>query len=327
MSFNSSTRAWHSQDKQLPKFEKAIAAQSKNITVTADEINRKTGTIYKGLGNLLIIKETCRTVPHAFDQTVRGVITGFSTGAGVRMRSYLRSCLADYTVMLTLTYPFSYPSNGRETKEHLRRFLQELKRAASREKGIAIESHSSFWFLEFQQRGAPHYHIFTTWAPDKDWVARRWYEIVNSEDIRHLHAGTRTEYLRQARAGTISYASKYAAKLEQKVCPENYENVGRWWGVHGYRATVSADTFVSRTAEKDPSIHHTVENLFKWLEGVILSGEAEVMVREKGVLVVNLMNDRVRKRARMRISNISSKLMMGASMFFDAELDYGETLQ
>jgi hypothetical protein len=189
----------------------------------------ETGTTYRASGNLFIAVRTSKCCPKAFLGGIRSVIVGFSAGSGRRMRSYLRECLSDYKQMVTLTYPEGYPSDGRIVKEHLRRFLQELRREYERQSfiiGSNIDKHSSFWFLEFQSRGAPHFHIFTTWAPKADgpggWVAKRWYEIVNSEDIRHLQAGTRVEFLRTGRAGTISYATKYAAKMEQKVCPENY---------------------------------------------------------------------------------------------------------
>ena len=165
----------------------------------------KSGTVYKSSGNLFISKDVFHGVPHNFIGSKRGDVVAFSPGAGTRMRCYLRECLPEYRQMVTLTYPFCYPTNGPESKEHLKRFLQEVKREYDRSEGVTdefggIEKHSSFWFLEFQQRGAPHYHIFLTWAPRKEWVAATWYRICNSEDPRHLHAGTRTEFLRTGRA-------------------------------------------------------------------------------------------------------------------------------
>lgn len=327
MYLNNSESKQSRQAKQLPKFIKALSKESKNITVGKDEIEKRRGTIYRTSGNILVIKDTSRTIPHCYAESVRGVISGFSPSAGTRMRSYLRSCLADYKVMLTLTYPFSYPCNGKQTKEHLRRFLQELKRAANRQDERIARVHSSFWFLEFQQRGAPHYHIFTTWAPSKEWVARRWYEIVGSEDERHLFAGTRTEFLRTGRAGTISYASKYAAKLEQKVCPENFENVGRWWGIHGYRAIVAADTFVSAKQRADESVSNSIRSLFKWIDSLLLDGRIEVYYRAEGVAVLRIHEFRDQLNARMRISRLACQTMSLNNRFWDAELDEGETYQ
>ena len=160
-------------------------------SVSSEQIENNTGVTYRASGNLFIAKQTTRTVPKAYTG-VRGSIVGFSAGSGLRMRRYLRECRSNYTHMVTLTYPYEYPTDGKASKEHLRRFLQELQREWKRDtdwKGVR-QLHSSFWFLEFQERGAPHYHIFTNWPISKEWVSERWYDIVNSEDVRHLHAGT-----------------------------------------------------------------------------------------------------------------------------------------
>jgi hypothetical protein len=61
------------------------------------------------------------------------------------------------------------------------------------------------------------------------WVAKRWYKIVNSGDEKHLLAGTRVERIRKP-DGAARYCLKYAYKCEQKAVPEQYRNVGRFWG-------------------------------------------------------------------------------------------------
>ena len=38
----------------------------------------------------------------------------------------------------------------------------------------------------------------------------------------------------------VSYATKYAAKLEQKQVPSNFSDVGRFWGVIGERSVMAA---------------------------------------------------------------------------------------
>jgi hypothetical protein len=280
------------------------------------------GRIYRVSGNLLIIKDCCKTVPKQFVGCVRDAIVGFSVGASTRMRRYLRECLAEYDTMVTLTYPGFFSTDGVEVKNHLRRFLQEVRREYMR-RGKDVSMHSSFWFLEFQARGAPHFHIFTTWAPDKDWVARTWYRIVNSEDIRHLQAGTRTEYLSKGRAGTISYASKYAAKQEQKEVPPGFENVGRFWGVHGRRAVLSASTFVADNEAGSPSVTRVVKKLFKEVELALLSGDAEIVVRDKGVVVISINQIRTLKRIRLEIYHLAWQVQRWDNMFDDAELELG----
>lgn len=148
------------------------------------------------------------------EQGEKGKIKIFSSTAVGRMRRYLRSCDSSYTVMLTLTYPAAYPENGCDVKRDLDAFVKRLRRYLHK---AARPDWSFFWFLEFQERGAPHFHAFTTHEIDKAWVARAWYEVVGSGDQRHLAAGTRIEGLRAGRAGAAAYAAKYAAKAEQKA--------------------------------------------------------------------------------------------------------------
>jgi len=294
----------------------------------AEETVSGSGVLYRASGNLFIVKTVIKTRPRVFDCAARAAINSFSPGASTRMRRYLRECLPEYKVMVTLTYPGSFPTNGKATKEHLRRFLQEIRREYMRrcDKGdVNGSSHSSFWFLEFQSRGAPHYHIFTTWAPNKEWVAKRWYEIVGSEDERHLRAGTRTEFLRTGRAGTISYAAKYAAKQEQKRVPEFFDNVGRFWGVHGWRAVMSATTFVASTGEAFDRVYSSRKAMFLALQRFISDGRADVLHRDNGVLVVNMPEEYVQKRMRMHVSRMTAMTAVHDGMFSDAELDEGET--
>jgi hypothetical protein len=76
-------------------------------------------------------------------------------------------------------------------------------------------------------------------------MAKAWYECVGSGDEKHLRAGVQLDYFRTGRAGTISYASKYARKQEQKTVPDEFKEIGRFWGVSGLRTTMSADFVVN----------------------------------------------------------------------------------
>lgn len=135
-----------------------------------------------------------------------------------------------FRTMVTLTYPKDYPSNGKEVKRHLDAFLKWLRRETG---GMDY-----LWFLEFQKRGAPHYHIiydtpFPRTRPMQAALRYRvscaWYRIVQSGDIKHLSAGCRTERIR-SEYGARNYCVKYAFKMKQKCVPEGYRNIGRLWG-------------------------------------------------------------------------------------------------
>ncbi len=299
------------------------------------ETQKRSGAIYRASGNLIIIRQVEKTIPHRFADSVRGVVAEFSPGARVRMCSYLRECLANYTTMVTLTYPGFYPTNGKAVKEHLRRFLQEVRREYCRElKAVGAvgaeqitAEHSSFWFLEFQSRGAPHFHIFTTWSPSKEWVSKRWYEIVGSEDDRHLRAGTRVELLHSGKAGTVAYASKYAVKMEQKTVPEGYENVGRFWGVYGRRTVLSATTFVDTTEQCFSNSYKAIRDLYWLINNLVIEGRAFISVRKKGVLVVSISEAYSIRKSIAAIHRIAMCSRYHDNMFCDAELDAGETCQ
>lgn len=59
------------------------------------------------------------------------------------------------------------------------------------------------------------------------WLSWNWYEVVGSNDARHLRAGTNVEEIR-SREGVMYYASKYVCKLDT----ESAEGSGRFWGIH-----------------------------------------------------------------------------------------------
>jgi hypothetical protein len=138
------------------------------------------------------------------------------------MASINRERVRVMPLFITLTYPAVWPSEPAVWKRHLDTWLKRLEREYV---GLA-----AIWKLEFQARGAPHFHLLvfgTRWISAK-WCARSWYEVVESGDERHLLAGTEVKRIRSWR-GVMSYASKYLAKKTSENLPEM---VGRFWGVH-----------------------------------------------------------------------------------------------
>lgn len=158
-------------------------------------------------------------------QHTRREITTFSKASRQRLAFVASNTAIDFTAMLTLTYPREYPNDGREVKRNLKAFLVELGRKAQ---GLEY-----LWFLEFQKRGAPHIHLLVRGVrvhrSMQLWCSVTWYRICGTGDARHLAAGTRLERIRK-KDGARHYAVKYAFKMKQKVVPERYRNVGRFWG-------------------------------------------------------------------------------------------------
>lgn len=247
-------------------------------------------TRYSLQGHLLVISNHVN-VPTSFKSPGwRKQVTGFSKSSSWRMRRYLRTCRANYDALITLTYPEGYPSDGRVFKEHLRRFLQECSRENQRifnrtDGGVSPDSFSCFWFMEFQSRGAAHFHIFTNGRFPKQWIAKRWFDIVGSDDLRHYRAGTRIEKIRAGRRGTVAYAGKYAAKTEQKDVPEWVKNAGRFWGITGDRLAVSADTLVTPDEKAIPSVARALKTLKKITMTLNGAGKLRVLKKDFAVLM------------------------------------------
>lgn len=150
----------------------------------------------------------------------RGKINHFSYRSRRRLRLFARNTSHLWKVFIHLTYPKDYPLDGAKTKKHIDIFLKRLKRYCPEIKYL--------WVIEFQRRGAPHYHIVTDKEIDRYWLSQNWYEVVGSGDEKHLRAGTKIEAVRDEQQ-TIAYLIDYINKLEQKIVPEEYENVGRFW--------------------------------------------------------------------------------------------------
>jgi hypothetical protein len=113
----------------------------------------------------------------------RSKIVRFSKRSARRLRHVVRNTEDIWKAFITLTYPENFPSNGRKVKAHLNTFLQYLRRKRIK----------TVWILEFQSRGAPHFHIIVSGQIDKNELAERRYRIVGSRDEKHLRAGTRIE--------------------------------------------------------------------------------------------------------------------------------------
>ncbi len=128
------------------------------------------------------------------------------------------------------------PPSGKVCKVHLRAFRERLTRYL---KLSGVSKWGALWFLEFQRRGAPHFHLLlfgfgfslVELSDFKAWLSTAWAEIVRHPDsdeyAKHLKAGTRAEW---CKAEHFGYALKYAAKLEQKLVPVEFSDIGRFWG-------------------------------------------------------------------------------------------------
>jgi hypothetical protein len=139
-----------------------------------------------------------------------------------RLRFTIDNFRYQMKVFVTLTYGATYPTEGRKVKNDWRAFTERLRRLGY------FAKESIIWFIEFQSRGAPHFHFLATGWLSKVFVGQAWAEITGGNPA----ACSRVEGLKHPEAAG-AYAAKYASKQDQKAVPENYRNVGRFWGVAG----------------------------------------------------------------------------------------------
>ena len=171
----------------------------------------------------------------------------------------------------TLTYPKHYPKDGITIKRHLRNILKRMIRFGEKYGGIAV-----VWKLEFQERGAPHFHLLivsqipVALYTFRNWISTQWASVVNewtvlesdlsredkSEQYRkNIKAGTSLEEVKSKR-GSLTYFSYYIGKGRknkeaQLKVPEGFEKIGRWWGIIGEANKLIPPVTESRPLEEE----------------------------------------------------------------------------
>lgn len=177
-------------------------------------------------GTYLAVRSTgvkqCVT-PHP---STRGNVTSFSRRSRSRMlktTAKISQTQLSTSLFVTLTYPAQFSTESCIQRAHFKSWLMRLQRKFSRV--------SAIWKLEFQQRGAPHWHLLLLNVPflARQWLSQSWYEVVGSDDPRHLRAGTNVQRS-ESRRKAVSYVAKYIAKLPEREGPPWQ---GRFWGVIG----------------------------------------------------------------------------------------------
>lgn len=188
---------------------------------------------YREVWHVRRVKSVGRqSAPEAHSRPRRGEVVRFSRKSRKRLLEALAEAQATPTHFITLTYPREWPESPTEWKRHLANFFKRVARQ--------WPSYGAVWRLEFQRRGAPHFHALiynlTGISPMEFrlWVRQAWYEVVNSGDERHLYAGTQADEVK-SHAHAARYVSKYAAKVSDDEClPDtDGESIGRFWGVRG----------------------------------------------------------------------------------------------
>lgn len=150
----------------------------------------------------------------------------FSKESHARLLFVCRNSGRHIKSQFCLTYHDAFPLNGKEVKNHLNTFITYIKRQ------FGNDTHY-LWALEFQERGAPHVHFFSDIEPTREHgtlLAHLWVGIIEGgETCLKFHDHPNNFFAWDMTSG--SYLGKqYIAKSVQKSVPENFQNVGRFWG-------------------------------------------------------------------------------------------------
>lgn len=165
----------------------------------------------------------------------RSEITDFSEGSRGRLFDLFHKLeWRNRAIFITLTYP-TLENSCATAKHHLRAFFKRLERLVGQENMVWI------WRMEFQERGAIHFHIICPALPfvPKDKIQQIWGEITGT-----VRPFTRIEMTYSTKK-LMNYVSKYMAKVNPPESSGGFnlptylaahqqkhgENIGRVWGI------------------------------------------------------------------------------------------------
>lgn len=128
-----------------------------------------------------------------------------------------------------LTYTSNFPTDGEQCKVHLDKWLKGYRRRCP--SGLYL------WVLEFQRRGAPHFHVFLSVPVDRSLqkkLALSWAKITKfgeKADHSQVWWHSRPEnWVDWTMDNGVYVLKEYTIKHAQKEVPAEFRNVGRFWG-------------------------------------------------------------------------------------------------
>lgn len=191
-------------------------------------------------------------------------IKGFSKASQRTIKNYLfglnwkilkaESKTAEFSrgIFATLTYPEQHSDIWHDWKSHLEAFRKRLLRKWGKDVSV-------IWKLENQEARCrkyncdfiPHFHLVIDLKAIslqahiylfRKWLSKAWYEVVGSEDKKHLKAGTNALviYGEPGNGKLLSYLSKYMSKDFKTETP-----TGRCWGVWNKFEALSKELYLN----------------------------------------------------------------------------------
>lgn len=178
--------------------------------------------------------------PRSLKVPPRGDICGFS--ARSRRRATETLIRVPWGNTPSLFVSLTYHNGAGDQPDRWHADLNEWEHALARDwQGFLL---GGMWFLEFQERMAPHFHVILAWrslpelAQFRRWNDRVWNRIAEPGDAQHLAVACRVTPLEvRAQGGVrrlVSYLATYLGKAKQKrrIDRETGEiqTTGRMWG-------------------------------------------------------------------------------------------------
>lgn len=172
-------------------------------------------------------------LPHQHEHKRREILN-LSADSLARLAFIAFNTPAQFPSLITLTYP-DILDDGVKVKYDLNQFLAWYR--------YHFPGRLYFWWLEFQRRGSPHFHVLTsldlaglgrlatihrqngdTWQTHWD----TWQKLEAAWG--KLGGGMTAWEVINDQEGGKKYAAAYATKAYQKAVPEGFRDVGRFWG-------------------------------------------------------------------------------------------------
>ena len=223
-----------------------------------------------------------------------GEITKWSAKSRMRLSEVVGSLdFSDWTqadgalAMVTLTLPgdwLTVAPDGKTFKKLLKRFENRWRYA------MGQDSWRCLWKLEFQRRGAPHWHglarvpALVGKETFEEWVSRTWCEVVahpdESERAKHLKAGTGVDFSgkdfsdpRRIALYFLGHSSKTMDDKEyQHIVPEEWQQPGRgpgrFWGHPGIAKAVQEIEVTREDAFAVARVLRKVKRAREWTTAV-----------------------------------------------------------
>lgn len=228
----------------------------------------------------------------------RGEIAGFSLDSRRRLRMKLMAIdwqACDW-LWVTLTYHNTWSEEPDEWKTNVQTWFKRLIRAWRNYSGLV-------WRLEFQKRGAPHFHLLVGFkrgaapkaAAFQAWSRQAWAEILDGADDKHLvkHGCRVCEVCDYQNMGALlGYLVNELGKVQQQS-RKNEMGIslptGRVWGVKGdlpmvsiadidFADEVEFEKFIKRVNERSVIDGDYFSKITTNWSGFVLMGDGLVML-------------------------------------------------